>query len=216
MRGLLVKDFRLLVNQKQFLFTVLIIAVVFVAAGQEMSFVVSYCTMLGAFFTISSITYDEYDRGFTFLFTMPVTRKGYVMEKYLFMLLVGGGIWIATTLLGMVLGTMRDPEFAMADWLCVSFAILVVLGILMMLMLPINFKYGAEKSRNATLILMFAIFAVAVILIKFEPVTRLQNNMVHLESIGRMGWLLLGALALVIAAGISTAVSARIMEKKQF
>ena len=41
MRGLLVKDFRLLVNQKQFLFTVLIIAAVFVAAGQDMSFVVS-------------------------------------------------------------------------------------------------------------------------------------------------------------------------------
>lgn len=217
MRGLLVKDFRLLVNQKQFLFTVLIIAAVFVAAGQDMSFVVSYCTMLGTFFTISSITYDEYDRGFTFLFTMPVTRRGYVIEKYLFMLLVGGGIWIATTLLGIALGSMREPEFVMADWLGVSFAIFVVLGLMMMLMLPINFKYGAEKSRNATLILMFAIFAVVVIVAKFEPVTKmLQRGIIGLGNIGRVGWLILGVFVLVIAAVVSVFISIRIMEKKEF
>ena len=33
---------------------------------------------------MSSISYDEFDNGNAFLFSLPITRKDYVLEKYIF------------------------------------------------------------------------------------------------------------------------------------
>lgn len=217
MRGLFVKDFRLLTNQKKFLYTIVLITIVFITAGQDMSFIVSYCTMVGMFTTVSTITYDEYDHGFTFLFTLPVTRKGYVLEKYLFIFLVGAGVWLATTLLGIAVGNVRDAEFLIADWLFASVVIFVVLMILIMIMLPINFKYGAEKSRTATMVLMLMVFTVIIVAAKFEPFIRaFKNATAGLEHIGKTGVFLLCLLVFLLVAVVSVSASVRIMKKKQF
>lgn len=217
MRGLLVKDFRLLRNQKQFFFSVIVIAAVFAIAGQNLSFILNYCTILALFFTVSTISYDEFNNGYAALFTMPITRKQYVIEKYLFALLTGGGVWVAATLLGIVIGSARDPEFIMAEWLAGSVSVFLVMGVLMMVMLPVNLKYGSEKSRTASLVLMFAVFAGIMMIAKIEQVTlAFENAIAGLEQLGAVGVTLLGAAVFVITAFISMTVSINIMKKKQF
>ena len=57
----------------------------------ESTFVVSYFTMIASMFVLSTISYDEYDNGYAFLFSMPFSRTSYVKEKYVFSILVGGG-----------------------------------------------------------------------------------------------------------------------------
>lgn len=217
MRGLLVKDLRLLRNQKQFFLTVLVIAAVFMLAGQDLSFIVSYCSILAMFFAISTISYDEFNNGYAALFTMPITRRQYAMEKYLFALLIGGGVWTAAALLGGVIGAARDIEFVPVEWLAGSAAVFAVMWTLMMVMFPINLKYGAEKSRTASLVLMFAVFAVIMMLVKIKPFTLMfQNAVTSLEQLGGIGVLLLGAAVLAVLTVISMAASVRIMNKKQF
>lgn len=217
MRGLLMKDLRLLRNQKQFFFTVLAIAAVFAVAGQNLSFIMNYCSVLAMFFTISTISYDEFNNGYAALFTMPITRKQYVMEKYLFTLLIGGGVWVAATLLGVVIGTVRDMDFVLEEWLVSSVSVFMVLGALMMVVLPINLKYGSEKSRTASVVLMFAVFAGIMMLAKIEPFTlAFQNAIAGLERLGDMTLLLLGLAVFAVVTIISMAASVRIMAKKQF
>ncbi len=50
-------------------------------SGQPAQIIVGYCTMFGMLFTVNTISYDEFDHGYLFLFTLPVTRKDYVLEK---------------------------------------------------------------------------------------------------------------------------------------
>lgn len=217
MRGLLVKDLRLLRNQKQFFFTVLAIAALFAVAGQNLSFIMNYCSILAMFFTISTISYDEFNNGYAALFTMPITRKQYVMEKYLFTLLIGGGVWFAATLLGVVIGTARDMEFVLAEWLVSSVSVFMVLGALMMVILPINLKYGSEKSRTASVVLMFAVFAGIMMLVKIEPLTlAFKNAIAGLERLGDVTLLLLGLAVFAVVTMISMTASVHIMNEKQF
>lgn len=84
MKGLLIKDFKLLKGQKQFLAAVLVVTIVFMTTNTSLSFIISYITVMMGMITLTTISYDEYENGMGYLFTLPVSRKGYVREKYLF------------------------------------------------------------------------------------------------------------------------------------
>lgn len=44
-------------------------------------------TMFRAMIAVGTLSYDETDNGLAFLMTLPVDRKTYVREKYLFILI---------------------------------------------------------------------------------------------------------------------------------
>ena len=45
------------------------------------SFPIGFLGFVGALFSLSSISYDEFDNGNAFLFSLPITRKDYVLDK---------------------------------------------------------------------------------------------------------------------------------------
>ena len=94
MRGLLVKDLRLMMGQKKFLLLLLFMTVV-LNFNDNITFVVYYLTFVCSFFVISSIAYDENDNGYPFLFCLPIDRSVYVREKYVFEVLLNIVSWLA-------------------------------------------------------------------------------------------------------------------------
>lgn len=84
MKGLLIKDWKLLLrNQKSFLVIMSVMMVLYMAIGNPV-FVISYTPMLCVFVALSTITYDMFDNGAAFLFSLPFSRKDYVREKIYF------------------------------------------------------------------------------------------------------------------------------------
>lgn len=83
MKGLLIKDFRLLKGQVYFLLIVTGCVIVFMINGSE-AFGVAYVCSMVALLSLTTVSYDEYENGCAFLFTLPITKKDYVKEKYLF------------------------------------------------------------------------------------------------------------------------------------
>ena len=73
MNGLLEKDFRLTLQKKQ-LFVVYILMGIVLAFNLDDSWIVSFFTMLGSMLGISTLSYDEYENGYTF-FVHPVHHK---------------------------------------------------------------------------------------------------------------------------------------------
>ena len=61
MKGLLQKDFRLMVKQSRFFGTIGFVAVIFASMVKDTSFIISYLTFIGFMFTLSTINYDEFD-----------------------------------------------------------------------------------------------------------------------------------------------------------
>lgn len=217
MRGLLVKDFRLLSNQKQFFLMVVVIACILTLTGQDIFFIISYCTMIGAFFAVSTISYDEFNNGYAFLFTMPVSRRGYAVEKYLFGLLMGGIVWLVTTGAGALYSWCKEPGMNLAEWLMTSVFVFLILETVLSVMLAVQLKFGAEKSRVASIIFMFLFLAILMLSKKAGEVMNTPKwNLDWVYSIGMGGWLLIGIAVFALVGGVSLAISIRIVEKKQF
>lgn len=217
MRGMLVKDFRLLSNQKQFFMTVLVIALMLAVTGLDTIFIISYCTMIGGFFSVSTISYDEFNHGYAFLFTMPISRRGYAVEKYLFGFLLGGATWLVTTVAGALYSWGKEPGMNMAEYLMSAAFIFVAMEAVLSVMLAVQMKFGADKSRVASIVFMFFFLAVLMLAKKAgEFLDAPQWNLGWIYSIGMAGWLLIAIAVYGIAACISLEVSIRIMEKKQF
>lgn len=216
MRGLLVKDFALLRNQKQYFTGILIIALVFTAAGQNLYFVISYCTLVTAFFSLSTISYDEHNNGLFYLFTMPISRKGYAVEKYLFALLVGGATWILATLAAGIYTWVRTPGVNMAEWLVGAAAEFLALEAMVMILIPVQIKFGAERSRIATMVISFGMFGVVMLIAKVVKAANLQPEFAWVEKISPASWCIIGLAAFLAVMFISMIVSIRIMEHKKF
>lgn len=210
MRGLLTKDFRLIAGQKKFFFVVILIAVLFLFSGDNALFAVAYATMLCAYFSMSTLHYDEFNKGNVFLFTLPFSRKQYVEEKYLFGVLLGGAAWLCFSVLGVAANNVTHQEISTKDWFGTVVLYLAVMFYLLALSFPLQFKFGAEKGRMAMLVVFVVIFMAIIFAKKIPGVnTGLLNlSLPALEGIV----FVVGVIFLLI----SMQISIKIMEKRQF
>ena len=82
-RGLLEKDLRLFFRQGSNLFLVLaFIALFFILTGKTgATFIATYIPSVMAVYSGNTISYDENEHGYTYLFSLPVNKKMYVREK---------------------------------------------------------------------------------------------------------------------------------------
>ena len=61
MKGLLIKDFKLMKNQKQFFLMILFFCIFFLVINRNPAFMISYLMVMCSFFTLSTISYDDFD-----------------------------------------------------------------------------------------------------------------------------------------------------------
>ena len=90
MKGLLIKDGRLMITQGKTLLGIAVFMIVcsFLQGDSFPQFAASYSIMMTTIFTISTVSYDEYDNGIKYLLVLPVERRTYVKEKYCFGILM--------------------------------------------------------------------------------------------------------------------------------
>src|SRR5699024_992586 len=110
MKGLMIKDWKLLKNQGRFYAVIVIFALIIMIANESgYTFAGYYLTFLASLFTLSTFSYDEENGGTGFLMTLPADRKTYVKEKFLFGILLTGGSWLVSCLLSAVFLMIRKP-----------------------------------------------------------------------------------------------------------
>lgn len=218
MKGLLVKDFCILKLQKNVLLIMLAMCVVFTVFMESPTYIVSLMPMYGCIVVLGTLSYDEFDRGYSFLFTLPVSKKGYVKEKYVFGLLLCGGIWILSMLCSLVYVCING-EIPINVSLFLSYAVPFVLVLILLgVALPVQLKCGNEKGRLAIVAVglgVFLLIAGSVQLIKglSIDVTAVLEKVSEIGA-GTLG--IIGLVVLVVFMGISYQISVHVMEKKEF
>jgi len=216
MKGLLLKDLSIMKTQGRTAVLIMAIALFMLIAGNNTAFAVVYANILFVTFGITTISYDNYDNGYAFLFTLPISRKLYVMEKYVFSMLS-----IATgTVLSLIL--MVGVSFIKEDYILATSEIAFVIGygvsaiLISAIMLPVNLKFGPEKGRIAMVVLiaivMSGIFAMAKISGTMD-LTRVYWGIKEIPTFLIIG--LFSVIVLLILA-CSYLISCKIMEKKEF
>lgn len=217
MKGLLIKDFKLMKGQKNFFLLVFVVALGMVVFTQNTLFVIGYMAFIAAMFTLSSISYDEFDNGNAFLFALPITRKGYVAEKYCFGLIIGGSAWLLATLIVMIAGSIRHTN-GIEETLITAFIILSMMFILLAVMLPFQLKFGGEKGRIAIIGVFGGISVLGILIVKLANAVNI--DLVSLiNNLPMMSIRMFTVLTVVIGVFIlfiSAKISEVIVNKKEF
>lgn len=217
MKGLLIKDLRLLKGQRILFAIILIIAMIMAFAFENPSFIVSYMTIIGVTFMVSTISYDELDHGFTFLFTMPISKKEYVLEKYVFALILGSVFWILATAFSVLSGKISG-SVSIEEVLKTAIGIFPIMVIMLSVMIPFRLKFGGDKGRIAIMgalgvIVLLVLGAIKIIELLDIDLNRQLNYLLTMESIGIIA-IVAGITLAVLLISIKTSIA--VMRKKEF
>ena len=155
MKGLLVKDFLLMIKSKKVILFMLFIGIV--GGINDISFATGYILMVLAILSLSTISYDEANHGLKTLFTLPISKSDYVKEKYLFSLIITG---IGFALVA-ILNCFSKSGF-METFIIVSTALF-----LLAISLPFQLKEGNEKGRIVLFVVVFGCTFLFVFLNQF-------------------------------------------------
>ncbi|MGN0347718.1 MAG: ABC-2 transporter permease [Lachnospiraceae bacterium] len=211
MSGLFEKDLRILLQRKMSLLLMLVVALV-VGFSTGTSFILGYAPMLGMLMAVGTISYDEMEHGFTFLFTLPINHKTYVREKYAFvgfMALVSLGI---SYVMCPIVNYMKGEPTAVPEMLGIGITSTFVLFVFFAVLIPLELKYGAEKSRIITLCIGGVIGA--IIMIAGQQVDNINPYFEWLETCTFFELFLPVAFLTVLATGISYLCSCKVMKNK--
>ena len=166
MKGLLVKDFRLMKGQKNFLILLFImIAFVFIS-GMDASFFMGYLPFLFMIAAMSTITYDEFDNGMAFLMVLPISRKLYVQEKYLFGGVLGFTGLASAFVLFLISEINKGSSMTFTQYILLFLCFLAFVILFLCLMIPIQLKFGSEKGRIVLFIIFFGIIGIVYLVSK--------------------------------------------------
>ena len=210
MKGLLLKDFALIKNQKAFIGMIVAMGILFSFTQDTLVFSISYVTVIGAMLTLSTLSYDDFENGNAFLFTLPITKKGYILEKYIFgaICVIMGGSFI--TVFSYIIAFVRKlPEESLAFSAVMA---AVVSLVIMALTFPLQLKFGAERSKMALVLVWVVIFVSGYSLIERMD----QEVLEKILSIRPEMWMVMAVCVGIIVLWISYKISVGIMEKKEF
>ena len=211
MLGMMRKDLCLLLQRSRAMLMMAGVGII-IGFSTDGSFMIGYLTIISAILTIGTISYDEFDNGYLFLLTLPVTRRSYVTAKYIFCFLGDLVGWAAASVIYAGCCLAKGAGLGM-EQLAAALVFLPVVGLMSAVMLPLQLKYGAEKSRLALAVLFGGIGVLGALGMKLFP--GLPNT---LRAFPEISGAALGAAALgavVAAVALSYWISLGIMEKKE-
>lgn len=155
MKGLLIKDWRITLQNGKLVILVLWFGVmmIFLEGADGVNFVVAFATMICGSLVFNTISVDEFDKSIVFLMTMPIDKGIYVAEKYVFA--------IGNSLIGCIVSSVFCMIFIRVSAVEVVYsaaAIFAGLSLFLIFSLPIQLKFGGEMGR-IVLIGVIACFA---------------------------------------------------------
>lgn len=216
MRGLLIKDFRLLKGQTKF-FVIIFIMTIFLSLNSSDNFAITYLTFICGFLAISSVGYDDNGNAMPFLLTLPVSRSLYVREKYVFGALITAIGWAAGVVITGVIGLVKGNPLP-ADELIFNLVWLLLWLMTMSLSLPAVLKYGTEKGKIALLASILVFVAAVYVASRFfeqmgYDIDAVIEGFSALDTLGIVA--LLSVLAIVMLV-VSCAIATRIVRRKEY
>lgn len=218
MTGLLIKDWKLFKNQGRYFLIMLIIALAMLFAGTKeySSFICSYFTWMAAYFTLSTISYDEYDNGMSFLMALPISRRIYIKEKYTLCILLTGCAWLIFTGIDILLFNISSTPGEMLEMLATQPVVLLIAFVFISVSLPLFLKYGPEKGRIMAAGIVF-VFALAVICLGKRGIGVYELKELDILLIQKP-FMAIGVCAVIclVIVGISYKIAVKLMERREF
>lgn len=217
MKALFIQDFCYMLTQKSFLVLIALVGIVLaLTQNDNYIFVIGYLGFMGMITGMMSVTMDDQSNGLTFLFSLPIDRRVYVREKYIFIVLMGVSFSIFATALCLLFRMFAEYKAPLDEILATSLGTLFVMLLFVCFMLPLQLKFGAERARLASFIaigLFFAAVIVAGLVVNFADALPFIQAFLSMSPVALTG---IGAAFLIVCLRISYSASLRVILRREF
>lgn len=227
MKALFIKDLYALKESRLIMLLTLVLSIIVGCMG-NIAFINGYVCAIALVLVLNVIAYDETDNGYVFLFTLPISRKQYVMEKYIFAWMTACAGWCMALILSSLVASFSSDSQVSGElqWLAWGKTMTAFYGcglalmlVMQAILIPIQLRFGGQRGRAASLLAFAMIFGAAVL------VAKLIGSTVD-DGIERILDLILGGsipqtlgaclVIFLVSSAISFFCSVRIMERKKF
>lgn len=217
MKCLLIKDFKLMLMQKNFFIIIIVVACLISISSQDPTFMIGFITLILSLFTVSTISYDEFDNGYPFLLTLPFSRKTYVLEKYVYGLILGTGAWIVSVMICSLMLIVQGKPVT-SDMLIGAFVILPMFLVIESLMIPVHLRFGGEKGRYALIACVGVLVVIGFVVMKIVEIFHIDvlPLILAIDALGPVMFMVILLMIGFLIMLVSLKVSLSIMNKKEF
>lgn len=150
MKGLICKDISLFANMgKTYLFILVIFTGLTVTGIYDETFLFMMLSVMLCMFPASAFSYDDLVKWDRFAVCAVDGRDKVVKAKYLFSLLLAGAVLALDLALSLLLTFVRKSDMPLSGLLFLSLGCVAATLILNALLLPLLYRFGAQKARIA-------------------------------------------------------------------
>ena len=166
MKALFIKDIRIVLKQKRVLICAFFAVITILAFATDNSmYAVAFVLFLVPTMMLTTISYDTFENGMSYIMSLPVSVKDYVTEKYI--LTVASSLIfniMATILINVVLSIGKGvgimPLELIVNAMLAQFMVLIYIS----LVLPVDIRFGTDKGMIIVVLMAVVIGAVGPML----------------------------------------------------
>lgn len=218
MKGLLIKDWKLIKNQKTFIISMIVISIFFLSSDKNMQFGFTYLSTMIVLLTTNTIAYDDQNNGLVYLLTFPISRKYYVLEKYLFAAAALSASLCASTVILLLLSANGRVVLTPETFLTLLLSAILCAAIIMSVLIPVQLKFGSEKTRIALLIIFAGVFVICYGIMHLAKTFSIDMSIIS-GYLKQASPIVISVGIILLSLGmltISCLISLAIIERKQF
>lgn len=161
MKALFIKDIRIVLKQQRVLICAFFAVITILAFATDNSmYAVAFVLFLVPTMMLTTISYDTFENGMSYIMSLPVSVKDYVAEKYI-LTVVSSLIFniMATILINVVLSIGKGvgimPLELIVNAMLAQFMVLIYIS----LVLPVDIRFGTDKGMIIVVLMAVVIGA---------------------------------------------------------
>lgn len=210
MIGLIKKDFLLIkANLKQMIIIFVIYLLLTFQGTFDVTFVVP---LIGIMLFITTFSYDDFNNWNSYAITLPKGRKNIVRAKYISSIILTIILSILSLTLAVAISYTKTNSINIEEILSSLMGTLLSSVIIISLLYPIIFKFGATNGRIILFIVVFSIAGIGAIITQFVDFTFILNMINKLDN-----YVLIAIpIISIIMLSISYLISNKIYKNKEF
>lgn len=219
MKALFIKDIRIVLKQQRVLICAFFAVITILAFATDNSmYAVAFVLFLVPTMMLTTISYDTFENGMSYIMSLPVSVKDYVTEKYI--LTVASSLIfniMATILINAVLSIGKGvgvmPLELIVNAMLAQFMVLIYIS----LVLPVDIRFGTDKGMIIVVLMAVVIGAVGPMLSNINVDSGLMYKLSEAEitSVPVNQALLLMSVGGVFAI-VSYFISVKLMKQMEY
>lgn len=210
MLGLIKKDFLLI---KANLKSMIIIFVIYVMLAFQGAFDVTFIVpLIGIMLFISTFSYDDFNNWNSYAVTLPDGRKNVVKAKYIASIILTIILAIVSLAIGIGISYTQKNSINLDEIISSQMGTMLSSVIIISLLYPIVFKFGATNGRIILFAVVFGIAGIGALISQFVDMTPIINMINELDNYVLIAIPIISIMLL----GISYLISNKIYQNKEF